>query len=333
MKASPILNWAVPPSARTFLACCLLAVAVLALRPGVAGGRSDRLTLFPKLCTGQTFAYQISYRTDKRNQTQSNVVLAQAPPSGGSDVLALLRVEVLGVATQGPRAVIHVRTWFQPLDSSGKSSPAQSQNRNAATVECAIFPDGHFDKVSGLDDLSPQQQQAWEHWASRFVGAAAFPAEGIKIGQKWRTEEPERSPSPIAELTWIRESTYVRNEPCRPLRATPQGDFIESDQPPDTCAVILTTASLKQQSSAKDATPEDFRVRQLRTSGTAHGNNKTILYISLKTGLLVRASDEADQTMSITIAKADGSNHVHYDIQAKGAAELLLVANAPAKDP
>ena len=72
----------------------------------------------------------------------------------------------------------------------------------------------------------------------------------------------------------------------------------------------------------------DF-VRLLRTSGTARGNNKTILYISLTTGLLVRASDEADQSMSVTIAKADASNHLHYDVDAKSAAEVLLVASSP----
>lgn len=86
---------------------------------------------------------------------------------------------------------------------------------------------------------------------------------------------------------------------------------------------------LKQESKPKDATPEDFRVRQLRTSGTARGTNKTILYISLETGLVVRASDEADQSMSVTIAKIDGSNRVSYDVQAKSAAEILLVTGDP----
>jgi hypothetical protein len=333
MNANFIVNRAVLARARGSFAFSLLCAGFLAAFPSVAGTRSDRLTLLPRLQPGQTLAYQISFRADKRNQTQGNVVLAQSPPASVTDVLALLRFEVLGVSSQGPRAVIHARTWFQALDSGSKPGSPQSQDLKAATIECTIFPDGHFDQVTGLDALSPQQQQAWQQWASRFAGAAVFPTEGVKIGQKWRTEEPERSPSPIAELTWIRESTYVRNEACRPLRMTSQGDFVESDQPPDTCAVILTTASLKQRSSAKDTTPEDFRVRQLRTSGTAHGNNKTILYISLKTGLVVRSTDEADQSMSITIAKADGSNQVHYDVQAKSAAEILLIANAPEKNP
>ena len=198
-------------------------------------------------------------------------------------------------------------------------------------IEFTILADGRLDQIAGVDALSPDQQQAWQQWAARFAASALFPADGIKPAQKWKTEEPERSPSPIAGLTWIRESTYVRNEPCRPLHFTPQGDLVESDKPADTCAVILTTASLQQQSSAKDATPEDYRVRELHTSGSASGNNKTILYLSLRDGLVVRATDEADQSMSVTIAKADASNQVHYDIQAKSAAEIVLVNGIPPK--
>jgi len=120
----------------------------------------------------------------------------------------------------------------------------------------------------------------------------------------------------------------VRNEPCRAEQLTAKGDVVDSTQSPETCAVILTTASLKQQSSPKDTTPEEFRLHELRTTGTAHGNNKTITYISLQTGLVVRASDEADQTMSVTVAKADGSNRVHYDIHATSSTEILLVTDS-----
>jgi len=76
-------------------------------------------------------------------------------------------------------------------------------------------------------------------------------------------------------------------------------------------------------------------VRQLRTSGAARGHNNTILYISLATGLLVRSSDEADQSMSVTIAKADVSNQLHYDIDARSAAQVVLVTSMspPEKNP
>ena len=319
---------------------------LLAAFPREAGSRTDRVFLFPKLQAGQILNYQISYRSARQTKTQSYVVMAETPGEARIDMRGQLRMEVLGVEAQGPqgqghRATIHARTWFRSLDSDAKAeipatqppAPVQKQDPNGIPIEFTIFADGRVDSVKGSDALSPDQQQAWRQWASRFIAAAAFPEGGIKIAQKWKSEEIEKSPSPIARLTWIRESTYVRNEPCHAMCLTPEGDLQESDQPPETCAVVLTTATLKQQSPPKNTTPEDFQLRQLRTSGTARGNNKTITYISLKTGLVVRASDEAAQAMAVTIAKADGTNRVHYDVQAKSSAEILLVAEAPPNNP
>jgi hypothetical protein len=308
---------------------------LIVLFVGVAVPRSTRIDLFPKLQVGQTLNYEVTYHSDKQTKTKSSIVLAQSPADAVMNVRALLRIEILSVAEQRSRAVVHARATFPSTDegapakasTSGRQTDSPSPETTSA-VEFTVFPDGRIDQVTGLDALSPDQLQAWQQWAARFAASAVFPADGIKPGEKWKSEESERSPSAIAGLTWIRESTYVRNEPCRPLRLTSQGELVESSGPSDTCAVILTTASLKQQSSANDATPDDYRVRQLRTTGTARGNNKTILYLSLRDGLVVRASDEADQAMSVTIAKTDGSNQVHYDVQAKSAAEVLLVTSA-----
>jgi hypothetical protein len=289
---------------------------------------STRVDLFPRLQAGEILSYAITYRSDKQTKTKSPVALAASPGEVNANIRALLRLEILEVTPQRNRASIHARATLQSRDSA----PVVASNSNPA-VEFTIFPGGRLDKVTALDALSPELEQAWQQWAARFTAFAAFPPGGLKPGQKWKSEESEQSPAPIARLTWIRESTYVRNEACHSLSLSPQGDVVdEPNQRPDTCAVILTTAALKQQSKPKDATPDDYRVRQLRTTGSARGNNKTILYISLTNGLVVRASDEADQAMSVTIAKADGTNHLHYDIEAKSAAEvLLLFATAPPK--
>src|SRR5207245_4967046 len=68
---------------------------------------------------------------------------------------------------------------------------------------------------------------------------------------------------------------------------------------------LLTTATLKQKSSSKDATPEDFKLHALKTTGTAKGKNENITYISLTTGLVVRATEEANQFMDVVVAKAE----------------------------
>jgi hypothetical protein len=313
-SAIPRANW----TARfVFFFCC---AALGTAFPNPLAAHSDRVNLFPKVHAGQTVLYRITYRSDKQAQTQSSVVMAQAPVPVKMDVSMLLQVEILAVQIQGERAAIHGRSRFEPLDSSGGG-------QKETAVEFTIFPDGRVDQVTGLDALPTDQQLAWQQWASRFAAGAVYPAGGIRVGQKWKSEETEKSPSPIARLAWTRESTYVRDEPCRPVQMNGQGDFVESDQPAESCAVILTVATLKQESSPKDSTPADYRIHQLHTSGTAHGNNKTITYISLKTGLVVRASDEADQTMSVTIATAEASNRVHYDVIAKSSAAVLLVVD------
>jgi hypothetical protein len=323
----------------------LLVVAVL-LAAGRTPARSssDRLQLFPRLTAGEALTYEVSYRNDKEAKTESSVVMAGSPPPDISvDVRGVLRLEILGIQTQGSRAVIHARTWFQSLNSETRVKPSdnlpipadqvQRQDPKGIAVEFTIFPDGRVDQVKGLDALSPEQQLAWQQWASRFATSAAFPQDGIKLSQKWKSEESEKSASPIAKLTWMRESAYLRNEPCGASQMTVQGDVLDSGQPPETCAVIQTTATLKQKSSPDDATPEDYKLHELQTMGTAAGRNTTLLYISIQTGLLVRSSEQADQTMNVTIAKADGSNRVRYDIHAKSNTEIFRIANTPFRNP
>jgi hypothetical protein len=155
----------------------------------------------------------------------------------------------------------------------------------------------------------------------------------VKRGQKWKNKEEEKSPSPIAGLEWSKDIVYVRDEPCRPVGIAAQGDVVSSATVEESCAVILTTASLGQKSSPKNATPEDYRLHHLRTVGTAKGRNETITYISLRTGLVVRATEEAIQAMDVTVAQADGSNRVHYNVDAKSHSEVLLVKETPLDHP
>src|SRR6266404_3591829 len=316
-------------------------IALLATCVCAAKGRPERVNLFPRLQAGQTLAYQISYHSDKHVKTESRVIVAAPDDSVKIDVNAFLRLEVLGVQVQGGRAVIHARANFQVLDSDSHfkvpniDQPAgqlQRQDPVGKFIEFTILPDGRLDQVTGLDALFPEQQQAWQEWASRFLLAAAFPPPGVRMAEKWNSAEAEKSPAPIAGLRWLRQSTYVRDEPCSAVQLTVQGSVAASDAEAETCAVILTTATLNQDSKEKNATPEEFKLHELRTAGTARGANRIITYISLKTGLLMRATEEATQQMNVTVAKADGSNRVHYDVNAKSHSEVVLVVQA-ALDP
>ncbi len=313
----------------------LLAVATLC-----AGDR--RINLLPRLQLSQTITYLIRFQSDKTVKTESKVVAPMAPNAAQIDAHGLLRVEILDVQRQGSKAAIHARGRFLALDSGvwlkrpGDKKPDWDKQRvdpHGESIDFTISPDGSVNEIKGLDTLFPEQQQAWQQWVARFALAWTLPADGMKFGEKWKSEQAEQAGAPIAGLHWARESSYVRDEPCQASQLSIMGDVSASSGPPDTCAVLLTTATLKQKSSSKDATPEDFKLHELRTMGTAKGAGEIITYISLKSGLVVRATEETSQFMDVVVAKADGSNRVHYNVDAKSHSEVLLVTETLLNQP
>src|SRR5262249_40125198 len=98
---------------------------------------------------------------------------------------------------------------------------------------------------------------------------------------------------------------------------------------PQSCAVVFVQARLRQKSSPKNTTPSDYKLRGLATAGTAKGANETVLYVSAKTGLLVRSTEDGEQSMDATVALADGSNQVQYIIHAKSHSQIQLLPDAP----
>ncbi len=307
-----------------------------------ANAGEKRANLLPKLQSGQAFTYLIRYRSDKTVKTESRVVAPLAPNAAHVDARGLFRIEILDVRVEGSKTAVHARGQFLTLDSGlwlkkpGDKKPnwdVQRVDPAGKTIDFTISPDGSLQRLEGLDSLFTEQQQAWKEWVARFALAWTFPSGGVRIGDKWRSEQPERADAPVAELHWLLESRYVRDEPCQPSQLSLTGEVSPSNTPPDTCAVILTAATLKQKSSSKDATPEDFKLHELKTMGTAKGSNEIITYISLQTGLVVRATEEASQFMDVAVVKADGSNRVHYNVDAKSHSEVLLVTETPLTRP
>jgi hypothetical protein len=296
----------------------------------VAVSGAERPTLFPKLHAGQTFTYLIEYRTQKNVKTESRVVTPSGPQNERGGAQWLLRVEILDVHPDGRRASIHARSQFESVDSKQTDGNGASA-AESKPVEFTILPDGRADAVKGIDGLFPEQRVAWQAWLRQFAIAGIFPRDGVKRGQTWKSTEVEESPSPIIRLEWEKSATYVRDEPCAPVQLSELDAAAPKKSASETCAVILTHAVLKQKSSPKDATPEDFRLHDLKTTGTASGANETITYISLQTGLVVRVKEDAKQFMDVVIAKADASNQVHYNVDAARHTEILLLADgAPA---
>jgi hypothetical protein len=285
----------------------LVCVALLAAGVGAAGG-DQRVVLLPKLRVGQPVKYDVHGKVKRHVKTESRVETMLHPGDVQRDVAMPLvfTAKEIHLEKGQPVVVAHAEFDAGEADASDKSASAR------ANVEFTIAGDGQVAKAEGLDDVAPEMRLAWQFWLSRFAFGWTLPAEGAKPGDKWKSEEAEKSPSPIADLVWETETTYVGNDRC-PLI------------PAETCASFLTRATLKQKSSAKDATPEDYRLHELRTSGTAKGTDEIVTYISLKSRLVVRATEETQQSMDVTIAKADGTNGVHYTIEASSRFETLLV--------
>ncbi|HKM79689.1 MAG TPA: hypothetical protein VJY15_01820 [Candidatus Acidoferrum sp.] len=281
-------------------------VTLLAASVCAAGG-DQRGALLPQLRAGQVVKYDVHGNVKRHVKTESRVETMLHPGDVQRDVAMPLVFAAKEIHLENRRPVVVAHAEFD----AGEPDSSDKNASTRANVDFTIAGDGQVVKAEGLDEVAPENRLAWQFWLSRFAFGWTLPAEGVKPGDKWKTEEVEKSPSPIANLVWETETTYVGNDKC-PLI------------PAETCASFLTWATLKQKSSTKDATPEDYRLHELRTSGTAKGTNEIVTYISLKSGLVVRATEETQQSMDVTIAIADGSNGVHYTIEASSRFETLL---------
>jgi hypothetical protein len=307
----------------TFLAAAILAVSAPA-------SFSQRLHLAPRLRAGQILFYRIDFSGWRNMQTESNVASPQLPPSNIS-ANGLLQVEIMEAGATG----LHLKTYYSERNSSA-ASPAAARDSHAAgssnadkLVEVSIASNGNASQIKGLDQLSPAQQFAWNDWLGRFTSSMTFPKTGIHAGERWAATEPETNPSPIAALVWSKKYQYVHDEPCAfRLQSQKTGAQDSSPDPNEVCAVIFVQSKLRQKSSPKNSTPDDYKLRNLKTRGTAAGNNETILYYQRSTGVLVRATEDAQQSMDVFVALVDGSNAVHYTLDAKSHCGILLLPDS-----
>jgi hypothetical protein len=289
----------------------LVSAAIVMLEASSAKS-DERIRLLPRLQNGQTLQYESHARLKRSVKTKSNVSVVMEPAPLQADFAANLRLSIQDFHELDHRPMLAAETQLLPADAPANGTPATVPLK----VAFSIGGDGGVTRADGLDDLDPAQRLAWQFWVAQFAFGWTLPPSGVKAGEKWKSVEPEHTPSPIANLVWERETTYVQDDQCPILRD-------------EQCAVFLTNATLNQKSKPENATPEDYQLHELKTSGTAKGNNQTVLYISRKTGLLLRASEDVQQTMDVTIAKTDGSNQVQYQLEVTSHFETVFV---PAKD-
>lgn len=273
--------------------------------------------LVPELHVEQILRYDIHGRVRQHTKTESNVTKYRVPRDVEQEFTSVLRMVVTKIAAENGKPLIGAWTEFEtPAAVAGGSGVGQTHR-----VEFVLGGNGQVESVTGLDDLEPVERIAWQFWISQFAFGWTITGQNVKRGGAWKSEEPENSPSPIANLVWERETTYGQNSRCTVAA--------------ESCAVFLTTALLKQKSSIKDSTPEDYKLHELRTSGTANGRNETYDSISEETGLLMRGTEDMQQSMEVVIAKADGTNAVKYTMEAGSYFEAVMVGRdvgtAPAR--
>ena len=260
---------------------------------------AERVQFLPKLHNGESVEYETRARIDRHVTTKSNVASMVGPRQVRRDLASALRLDVQEFRILENRPILAGDTKVVSLDPA---DPGQ-ERRKPVNVVFTVGGDGEIHVSEGADDLDPEQNLTWQFWVAQFAFGWTLPAPGVRPAEKWKSNEPEKTPSPIANLIWERETTYVQDDRCPLL-------------PGDLCAVFLTKATLRQKSNPKDTTPEDYKLHQLKTSGTVTGSNESVSYISLKTGLLVRATEDLQQAMDVTIAKSDGSNQIRYLVTA-----------------
>jgi hypothetical protein len=295
-------------------ASLLLLLAGILLFRAAAGQRDTRVVLLPHLRNGETLLYESHARLDRHVQTKSHVATMLRPGELRRDFSTAVRLSVQEARLVNSKLMMAGETELAPTEVT----PAAQPGPQAPKVSFTIGGDGGVARAEGLDDLDPEQLLTWQFWVAQFAFGWTLPASGVKPGEKWKSEQVEKTPTAIANLVWERETTYVQNDKCPIL-------------PEQQCAVFLIASTLKQKSNPKDTTPEDFQLRQLKTFGTAKGTNETVTYISLQTGLLMRATEDLQQFMAVTVAKADDSNQLHYDMQVTSHFETVFVTQAPPK--
>jgi hypothetical protein len=299
-----------------------LFIVVLGACWPLLAANSERLRGIPELHAGQKFVYRVRYKTQKSTRSESRIAAPLAPEEVDSDTERYVAVEIKKVETkrvQGGADSMQVmmRTQLLPADGSPRSA-------DDGVVEFTLLADGRADALRGFAALSDDEQALWRQWIAQFALGWTFPAKGVKVGEKWKKEEPVAGAA-LAKLVWEKQLAYVREEAC-PQSAENNADnasaVLKNAAP---CAVVITTSTMKQGSSHDDATPDDYKLHQLKTSGSAQGKTDVLSFISLKTGMLQRANEDSAQTLDVLVAKADESNKAHFNVEATSHVEVILI--------
>jgi len=303
---------------------CLASAQVPATSPAA----SQRVRLAPQFVPGQTFRYQLEYRTTTESQRTGLVADPQAPSQLEITWSAQVRLEVLPAEPPAP-GTVRLRATYERsaasarsdiFDPAGDALARQFNRMEGLSLECTRTADGKASNFRGLETLGdPKAVAAAQDLLTQISSGVGGLTREVAPGETWSVEQPAAG-SPLLGLVWRTESTYLRNEPCRP--AVP----LDTEQ----CAVILTKLEMNQSRAVRDPTPEDYRARGLRTAGTWSGSGESLTYVSLRTGWVVSSTQSGSEEMDVTVSSAEGDTSVRYAGRVRSQSQISLLPQTAA---
>lgn len=322
----------------------LLAPGVLSPQPGATGCPSEQAAAphqgsesarraAPEFAPGQIFRYQIDLKTSTESRTGGLAEDPQGPAQLEMSLSAVLRLEVLSA----PPGQLRLRATYEKsrvttrgdtYDPQTAQLEDQYRGLEGLTFEFTLEKDGGLGPVASSQEVStdPKAAAATREWLSQLLSGAAFPPAGAAPGGKWSSEKP-LSQAPLTRMVWRSQSQYLRDGPCRTLALGESGSA--SPDSAETCAIVLTQIEIRQRGSPRDPTPDDYRQRGLRTSGKLSGSGESLSYISLRTGLLVSATQAASEELDLTVSSAQGELQMRYSGRVRTQSNLSLLPETP----
>lgn len=287
--------------------------------------------LEPQFTPGQSLVYQTDIRIVRDGGTEGVIEDPHAARHVATSLGAQLRLDVLAVVRDpnGRLQQVRLRARYEQLAVSTESDvpdpqiadrEEQLRRLEGRALEFTLDAEGQVHDVVGLEDVLPEQSQAVREWLTQMRLRVAHPRTGIRVGQSWEEEDAQPVSVPLAGYVRRLRSTYLRNEPCS--AGTPTTPVALAEEP---CAVILTRLELVRRRAPADPTPEEFRRRGLRTAGVMSGGGETLSYVSLRTGLLVSATQASREHFDLTVSSEVGQQ-ARYRARLETQAQISLLA-------
>jgi hypothetical protein len=294
------------------------------------------LILTPKFVSGQVTRYQLEITTTTESHHGGAIRDPQGPGKLTITWNAISRLEVLSAGKDAkgkPDGSVRLRSTYEKSSATAESGTydpeadtieTQYRELEGKSFEFTLDAAGQVTDIKGIEGLEaggdPSGADALRAWLGQLSSASGGPHGGIVVGQTWSADQPVES-APLANLVWHTHSTYIRNEPCQMAKNAGAANPVAGE----TCAVILAKLELSGSRPGHDATPESYRKRGLRTTGTWSGTGDSLTYVSLATGRLVSVTQTSNEQMDFTVTTTAGENRTVYQGAVQSHSQLALL--------